>query len=155
VQVVRVKQPRADDADAIKINDAMHSLIKAKFPGSVWLNYDLISVQWPADPMNPKPPDPKIQKVLPSGQPRPRVLANTTMESYQQMRLSDGAYAMSPGPSNDQGIETPVNDEDRGKSSCISCHRISAITPQFVNHRGEKWWTDYSTLFFKARVKKP
>ena len=155
VQVVRVKQPRADDADAIKINDAMHSLIKAKFPGSVWLNYDLISVQWPADPMNPKPPDPKIQKVLPSGQPRPRVLANTTMESYQQMRLSDGAYAMCPGPSNDQGIETPVNDEDRGKSSCISCHRISAITPQFVNHRGEKWWTDYSTLFFKARVKKP
>jgi hypothetical protein len=155
VQIVRVKQPRADDADAIKINDAMHSLIKAKFPGSVWLNYDLISVQWPADPMNPKPPDPKIQKVLPSGQPRPRVLANTTMESYQQMRLSDGAYAMSPGASYDQGIETPVNDEDRGKSSCISCHRISAITPQFVNHRGEKWWTDYSTLFFKARVKKP
>ncbi len=164
VQVVRVKQPNADDGDASKINDAMHRLIGAKFPKSVWLNYDLISVQWPVKPMEPKP-DPKIQKVLPSGQPRPRVLANTTMESYQQTKFSDGAYGMSPGVNNDQGPEDLSNPKepdnpdkfkaDLGKSSCISCHRISAITPKFVNHPGEKgWWTDYSTLFFKARVKK-
>ena len=160
VQVVRVKQPRGDDPDAIKINDAMHRLIGARFPKSVWLNYDLISVQWPADPMNPKP-DPKIQKVLPSGQPRPRILANTTMETYQQTLFSDGAYGMNPGgfgTANDQGPENLDDDNkqyDRGKSSCISCHRISAVTPNFVNHPKEKgWWTDYSTLFFKARVKK-
>jgi hypothetical protein len=61
---------------------------------------------------------------------------------------------MSPGITSDQGQEKDINVEDKGKSSCISCHRISAITPQFVNHRGEKWWTDYSTLFFKAKVKK-
>lgn len=154
VQVVRVKQPNADDADATKINTAMHSLIKARFPNSVWQNYDLVSVQWPVEPMNPRP-DMKVQKVLPSGQPRPRVLANTTMESYQQTRFSDGAYGMSPG-ANDQGPERlePKNEPDKGKSSCISCHRISAITPTFANHPGERWWTDYSTLFFKARVKK-
>ena len=164
VQVVRVKQPNADDGDASIINDAMHRLIAAKFPRSVWLNYDLISVQWPVKPMEHKP-DPKIQKVLPSGQPRPRVLANTTMESYQQTKFSDGAYGMSPGVTNDQGPEDlsnptePDNPDkfkaDMGKSSCISCHRISAVTPKFVNHpAGKGWWTDYSTLFFKARVKK-
>ena len=155
VQVIRVKQLNADDAAATRINDAMHSLIKARFPGSVWLNYDLISVQWPLEPSNPKP-DPKYQKVLPSGQPRPRVVANTTMETYQQTRFSDGAYGMGPGPGNDPGPEKldAIHDEDRGKSSCIACHRISAITPTFVAHPGEKWWTDYSTLFFKARVKK-
>ena len=162
-QIVRVKQPSSDDGDAAKINDAMHRLIAAKFPRSVWLNYDLVSVQWPADPMNPRP-DMKVQKVLPSGQPRPRVLANTTMESYQQTKYSDGAAGMSPGgtkvgpgpvTTNDQGPETTVADEDLGKSSCMACHRISAITPKFVNHPGEKgWWTDYSTLFFKARVKR-
>ena len=55
----------------------------------------------------------------------------------------------------DQGPETSVADNDLGKSSCIACHRISAITPKFVNHPGEKgWWTDYSTLFFKAQVKR-
>lgn len=152
-QIIRVKQIKADDIDAAPLNDAMHKLIKARFPGSVWANYDLISVQWPADPLNPTP-NPKISKVLPSGQPRPRVLANTTMESYQQTKFSDGAYGMSPGITSDQGQEKDINVEDKGKSSCISCHRISAITPQFVNHRGEKWWTDYSTLFFKAKVKK-
>ena len=159
VQVVRVKQPNADDGDVSKINDAMHRLIEAKFPRSVWRNYDLISVQWPGDPINPPTnpkPDPKLQKVLPSGQPRPRVLANTTMETYQQTKNSDGAAGMSPGPANDQGRETSVKAEDQGKSSCIACHRISAITPKFVNHPEQRkgWWTDYSTLFFKARVKK-
>lgn len=164
VQVVRVKQPNADDGDASLINDAMHRLIAARFPGSVWRNYDLVSVQWPVKPMENKP-DPKVQKVLPSGQPRPRVLANTTMESYQQTKFSDGAYGMSPGVTNDQGPEDlsnptePDNPDkfkaDMGKSSCISCHRISAVTPKFVNHPATKgWWTDYSTLFFKARVKK-
>ena len=152
-QVVRVLQPGSDDVDTDAINDAMHRLIAARFPRSVWLNYDLVSVQWPADPMNPRP-DMKIQRVLPSGQPRPRVLANTVMESYQQLKFSDGAAGMSPGTA-DQGRETSVEIVDQGKSSCIACHRISAITPNFVNHPNEKgWWTDYSTLFFKARVKR-
>ena len=155
VQVVRVKQPNAEDGDVAKINDAIHNLIKARFPTSVWRNYDLISVQWPVDPMNPKP-NPKLQKALPSGQPRPRVLANTTMESYQQSRWSDGGYGMGPGTAGDQGPEKlePKNEPDRGKSSCIGCHRTAATTPPFANHPGQTWWTDYSSLFFKAKVKK-
>ena len=162
VQVVRVPQLNSDDEKATEINDAMHRLIAARFPKSVWLNYDLISVQWPVDPMNPKP-NPKIQKALPSGQPRPRVLANTTMETYQQSRFSDGGAGMGPGgvkvdggPATiyDQGPENSVVDADLGKSSCMGCHRTSATTPPFVNHAKEKWWTDYSTLFFKAKVKK-
>lgn len=153
VQVVRVKQPSSDDGAAVAINAAMHKLIAAKFPNSVWRNYDLISAQWPAQPVKP---DPKMQKALPSGQPRPRVLANTAMETYQQLKNSGGAGGLSPGVANDQGQETGFPADDIGKSSCIACHRISAVTPPFVNHKAEKkgWWTDYSTLFFKAGVKK-
>jgi hypothetical protein len=154
VQVIRVKQASSDDVDVSGINNAMHELIAAKFPRSIWRNYDLVSVQWPREPAKP---DPRIQKVLPSGQPRPRVLANTAMETYQQLKNSGGAAGLSPGPANDQGPENSVAPDDLGKSSCIACHRISAVTPPFVNHPTEKkgWWTDYSTLFFKAVVKKP
>lgn len=164
VQVVRVKQTSSDDADGKVINDAMHKMIEAKFPRSVWRNYELISVQWPREPANP---DPKSQAVLPSGQPRPRVLANTTMETYQQIKDGGGAAGLSPAPKPsqpppkpgplDQGPETSIADADLGKSSCIACHRISAITPNFgslsTNKKG--WRTDYSTLFFKAGLKKP
>ena len=155
VQVVRVKQPSSDDADGMRINDAVHKMIEAKFPQSVWRNYELISMQWPREPDNPKP-DPRSQKVLPSGQPRPRVLANTAMETYQQIRNGGGAAGMSPGPNADQGPETSIADTDFGKSSCIACHRISAITPNFGKLSTDKkgWRTDYSTLFFKAGTKK-
>jgi len=153
VQVFRVRQASSDDVDASKINEAMHRLIAARYPNSVWQNYNLISVQWPRDPAKP---DPKLQKSLPSGQPRPRVLANTAMETYQQVKNSGGAAGLSPGISNDQGQEKNFPADDVGKSSCISCHRISAVTPKFVNHPSAKGWTtDYSTLFFKAGVKKP
>jgi hypothetical protein len=153
VQVFRVKQASSDDLQAHEINDAMHKLIAARFPRSVWRNYDLISVQWPREPAKP---DPKMQKVLPSGQPRPRVLANTAMETYQQLKNSGGAGGLSPGLANDQGQEKQFPADDLGKSSCIACHRISAVTPKFVNHSTERkgWWTDYSTLFFKAGVKR-
>ena len=156
VQVVRVKQPSSDDGDTVRINDAVHKMIAARFPRSVWRNYDLISVQWPRDPDNPKP-DPKSQKALPSGQPRPRILANTTMETYQQTTNSGGAAGLSPGPNLDQGPEKDIKDEDRGKSSCIACHRISAVTPNFGKLSTDKkgWRTDFSTLFFKAELKKP
>jgi hypothetical protein len=158
VQVIRVKQPTSDDSDAKGINEAMHRLIAARFPRSVWRNYDLISVQWPVEPDSPKP-DPKLQKVLPSGQPRPRILANTTMETYQQITNSAGGAGYGPGPAFDQGPEKvgSIIPDDMGKSSCIACHRTSAVTPNFKNHPDEKkgWWTDYSTLFFRAGVKKP
>jgi hypothetical protein len=166
VQVVRVKQPSSDDADGKRINDAMHKMIEAKFPRSVWRNYELISVQWPREPDNPKP-NPKSQAVLPSGQPRPRILANTAMETYQQMRNNGGAAGLSPAPPPpqpppkpgplDQGPETGIADADLGKSSCIACHRISAVTPNFGKLSTDKkgWRTDYSTLFFKAGLKKP
>jgi hypothetical protein len=159
VQVVRVKQPSSDDGDVKGINDAMHKLIEGKFPRSVWRNYDLISLQWPVKPNNPPnnpTPDPRAQKVLPSGQPRPRVLANTSMETYVQTTNSGGGAGLGPGKPADQGPEDSIAADDLGKSSCIACHRISAVTPKFVNHPNPKgWWTDYSTVFFKAVVKKP
>jgi hypothetical protein len=152
VQIVRVKQGQ-DDADAAPINTAMHALIEAKFPKSVWRNYDLISVQWPRNPGQAKP-NPKVQKVLPAGLPLPRVLANTTMESYVQLKTTGGGAGVSPGTTRDQGPDTGVLASDKGKSSCIGCHRISAVTPFFDPTTNKRWPTDYSTIFYKAVKKK-
>jgi len=152
VQIVRLKQGQ-DDADAAPINVAMHALIESKYAKSVWRNYDLISVQWPRNPGQAKP-DPKVQKVLPAGLPLPRVLANTTMESYVQLRNTGGGAGVSPGATRDQGPDTGVIAADKGKSSCIGCHRISAVTPFFDPTTKKRWPTDYSTIFYKAVKKK-
>lgn len=152
VQIIRVKQGQ-DDADAATINTAIHAVIEAKFPRSVWRNYDLISVQWPRNP-GQAAPNPKAQKVLPAGLPLPRVLANTTMESYVQLQSTGGGAGVSPGASRDQGPDTGVLAADKGKSSCIGCHRISAVTPFFDPTTKKRWPTDYSTIFYKAVKKK-
>jgi hypothetical protein len=152
VQIVRVKQGQ-DDVDAAPINAAVHALIEAKFPKSVWRNYDLISVQWPRNPVSPRP-NPKIQKVLPAGLPLPRVLANTSMESYVQLGNTGGGAGVGPGASRDQGPDTDVAAADKGKSSCIGCHRISAVTPFFDPTTKKRWPTDYSTIFYKATKKR-
>ncbi|MDF3981652.1 hypothetical protein P3W23_06600 [Luteibacter sp. PPL554] len=62
-------------ADAQRLNDAYHQALAAVNPDSVWLNYELVSTQWPTDAQN---------KVDPTGVPAPSFLANTTLESYIQ-----------------------------------------------------------------------
>lgn len=143
VQVVRIDQKM--DSGAKAINDAMHELIRATYSDSVWLNYNLVSVQWPSDPA--KPPA-KPDSALRAGKPRPLVLPNLTMETYQQTTNSGGGAGMP------KRSDPDIRPEDLGKSSCIGCHRISAILPSFRELPGKpnnSWWTDYSTLFFKAK----
>ncbi|NIJ44606.1 hypothetical protein FHR24_001045 [Wenyingzhuangia heitensis] len=47
--------------------------------GTVWKNYQLITMQWPADPNDPGNPQ---------GTPTPNISANTTMETYIQQNSS-------------------------------------------------------------------
>lgn len=146
VQVVRVNPM---DPRSIAINTAVHALISAKYPDSVWRNYNLIDVQWPTNPVFNR--DPKSTGTLPSGTPAPIVVANTTMETYMQNQNTGGSAGMSPGGADrtDPG-NLPTTDPNRGKSSCIGCHRLSAVTPTFKGKKGS-WKTDYSTIFFKAK----
>ena len=48
---------------------------QARLAGTVYANYELISPQWPSDPLNPGNPQ---------GTPTPGTVANVTMESYVQ-----------------------------------------------------------------------
>lgn len=146
VQTVRVNP---FDPRTIAINNAVHALISAKYPESVWKNYILISVQWPTEPVTNR--NPKSTEPLPSGKPAPDVVANTTMETYMQNKDQGGGAGTSPGGKDrpDPGNLRP-SDPRYGKSSCIGCHRLSAVTPAFKGKKG-LWKTDYSTVFYKAK----
>jgi hypothetical protein len=131
---VQVKREIPLDKDSNQINEAVHALIAGPFSDSVWLNYILIGVQWPASPKHL----PDLNHILPGGDPVPNELANITMETYLQEKNSDG-FSM------------------EGRSSCIDCHRASALTPVFDNkiEGWRTWWTDYSTIFNKAKARSP
>lgn len=140
VQVERII-PIGDEAKPI--NMAMHDAIAQLFPDSIWLNYVLVNVQWPAFPRQHV----DATHTLPDGNPIPASVANTTMETYMQEKNMGG---QGPGDA-----AHPNN----GPSSCIGCHRRAAITPTFKKRinggRSEWWWTDYSTIFYRAKAKDP
>ncbi|GLQ87158.1 hypothetical protein ISS98_22060 [Dyella flagellata] len=61
--------------EAQQLNAAYHQALAAAVPDSVWLNYELVSTQWPTDAQS---------KTDPTGVPAPSFLANATLESYIQ-----------------------------------------------------------------------
>lgn len=61
--------------DAKKINQVFHAALENAVPGSVWVNYELVSTQWPTNAKSPTDP---------TGVPAPSFLANTTLETYIQ-----------------------------------------------------------------------
>lgn len=110
-QVTRVTGYEGGDLLLPKdVNDQWHQLVQ----GTVWVNYELISTQWPTNPTSEEDP---------TGKPKPRYLANTVMETYNQ----------TPDP----------NTEDSTPSSCIGCHVYGATLS------GKK--ADFSFLFSKAK----
>jgi hypothetical protein len=138
--------PLADSST--RINDFMKALIKAKYPSSVFSHYQLVSVQWPKSPeeLNPVKINPQ-----PDGVPEPVSVVNLTMETYMQKKNTGGYAGFGEGAA-DAGA-------DEGSASCIGCHRISAATPSFCNKgdksndrcRREKWYTEYSAIFLRAK----
>lgn len=154
VQMVRVDAIEKVDEDAPKITKEAWQLIKAKNPDSVWLNYQLVSSQWPLHPKSVTFDEEK--GILPSGTPRPGFLGNLTMESYFQNKNTGGGAGTTDSGSHDISAKIDVSAEDFNKSSCIGCHRVSAITPTFDDpkYASKSWFTDYSTIFFKAKSHK-
>lgn len=61
--------------DTKKLNQLYHAALAKAVPGSVWLNYELVSTQWPTNAKSPTDP---------TGAPAPAFLANTTLETYIQ-----------------------------------------------------------------------
>lgn len=61
--------------DAKLLNRRYQAALAKAVPGSVWVNYQLISTQWPTAATNPTDP---------TGIPAPSYLANTTLETYIQ-----------------------------------------------------------------------
>jgi hypothetical protein len=95
-QIVRVDVlPDFATTSAASHNEAAHKLLSAISPKSVWLNYELISTQWPTNTQFGK-----CQPFTtdPDGSPAPTFLANSTLESYVQ------------------------GDVPNVSSSCIRCH---------------------------------
>ncbi|ALM54726.1 hypothetical protein AR456_14565 [Halomonas huangheensis] len=62
-------------ADTRALNDLYHRALTAAEPDSVWVNYELVSTQWPTNAES---------KTDPTGVPAPSFLANTTLETYIQ-----------------------------------------------------------------------
>ena len=82
VQVVRIKQ-NAPDQGIQDINAYCQNLIKQSNPNSVWQYYELVNVQWPANPV-PDNANNGGQYPLQDGAINPKNIANTTMETYAQ-----------------------------------------------------------------------
>ena len=61
--------------DTKKLNALYHAALEKAVPSSVWLNYELVSTQWPTNATSPTDP---------TGVPAPSFLANTTLETYIQ-----------------------------------------------------------------------
>jgi hypothetical protein len=76
--------------------------------GTVWANYELIVNQWPTSPQSPsrfRPKfDPRNYKPEMAGDPFPRFVANTTMETYFQ------------------GNDPEVKKAGNTSNSCLQCH---------------------------------
>jgi hypothetical protein len=82
VQIVRVDVlPPFATTSAATQDEAAHQQLAAINPKSVWLNYTLISTQWPTNTQFGK-----CQPIAtdPDGTPAPTFLANSTLESYVQ-----------------------------------------------------------------------
>ncbi|HEX7816862.1 hypothetical protein [Dyella sp.] len=71
----QVERVIAITPDAQQLNNSYHQALAAAVPGSVWLNYELVSTQWPTNAKSPTDP---------TGVPAPSFLANTTLETYIQ-----------------------------------------------------------------------
>lgn len=94
--VIARQNPIPSAADSPGLNAQWQAALRERVSGSPWANYQLISVQWPTAPGQPRA---CADLTNPTGQPAPRILANIPIEVYNQ-RDRHGVAA----------------------SSCIDCH---------------------------------
>jgi len=135
-QIVRIAAVPYNSTNNVGcLNEAAWAAIKSVNPDSVFLNYRLISVQWPGQSQTYTTP---AQTPLTQGNPQPQAykVSNTTMETYVQQALS-----------------------------CLDCHSFAQVAPLVAGKApikiskstssgpGSKPAADYSFLFLEACTK--
>lgn len=110
------------DSTAQQVNQLVQQQIGQAYPGSVWQNYLLVNTLWSTNPS--QSPTKPVKKPLPFTGAAPSAttpIANTTMETYLQVRSNSGV------------------------SNCILCHQNAAI----AGNSG--WASDFSFVFERAQ----
>ena len=92
------------DDNAKSLNTSYQNALANLVAGSVWVNYELVSTQWPTASPDTQCVSSDFQCTDPTGNPAPSFLANTTLETYIQGSVPQTS------------------------SSCIHCHNNSATT---------------------------
>ncbi|MCY1058675.1 cytochrome c family protein [Nannocystis sp. SCPEA4] len=71
------------DSDAQTVNDTAWATIRAAYPDSVWLNYQVVAVQWSTNPPEQSSQPVSVPQTFNSPSPDSNV-ANTVLETYDQ-----------------------------------------------------------------------
>lgn len=109
---------------------AMNTQVQGILANTVWLNYELVSTQWPTNGSGTTPGSPSAENgwcdplnaVDKAGNPAPVFLANTTLETYIQGTVPQAS------------------------SSCINCHLNAATTAP-----GNDNFSDFTYLLERAQ----
>lgn len=80
---IRVTRLAPIDSDAQAVNQAAWTTIRATYPDSVWLNYQVVAVQWSTNPPQQSSQPASVPQVFNSPSPNSN-LANTVLETYDQ-----------------------------------------------------------------------
>ncbi|PCC68905.1 hypothetical protein SAMN02745121_07565 [Nannocystis exedens] len=80
---IRVTRLAPLDSDAQAVNQTAWSTIRAAYPDSVWLNYQVVAVQWSTNPPQQSSQPVGVPQVFNSPSPDSN-LANTVLETYDQ-----------------------------------------------------------------------
>jgi hypothetical protein len=140
---VQVTRLTALDAIASSENALAWKLIQAANPKSVFLNYELVQVQWPTNGTAVVPPGSRVP--LPNGSPLPRApVANTTMETYIQSKTCFYCHQYAP-------IAARKALRVNNGGSILTIPASPGLTATVKAKADAAFGSDYSFLFQKAR----
>ncbi|MDC0721796.1 cytochrome c family protein [Nannocystis bainbridge] len=80
---IQVTRLAAIDSDAQTVNQTAWTTIRATYPDSVWLNYQVVAVQWSTNPPQQSGQPASVPQIFNSPSPDSN-LANTVLETYDQ-----------------------------------------------------------------------
>lgn len=80
---IRVTRLSPIDSEAQAVNESAWATIRASYPDSVWLNYQVVAVQWSTNPPQQSDQPVTVPQIFNSPSPDSN-LANTVLETYDQ-----------------------------------------------------------------------
>jgi hypothetical protein len=140
---IQVTRLTAIDSNASPVNAKAWALIQKANPASVFLNYELVQVQWPTNGTAVVPPGSRVP--LPDGSSLPRApVANTTMETYIQNKTCFYCHQYAPIAS-----RKLLRASNGGNILTIPAN--PGLTAHVKAKDDAAFGSDYSFLFQKAR----